>query len=148
MRTIRIQDNEFHAKQVPTTESDGFGGIVERWDIRDKQTGLHVGKLVQWHNDEGYGFFTGLNDLIKIRLNTDEVTLGAYDDVLDTHKAWAFVEKYLPNYNAAHPLINRHDTLYRLIEAGTANADQINEYKTTLVNIYNAAIEGFYATAN
>lgn len=141
--------NVFEARSIPTTDDDAFGGILNRWDIHDIQTGKMLGKLVEWDKHREFGFFpAGRLGGMKINFAASDITFDYLsDDTQDNHKAWRFVEDYYPSYSSSNEITRNQDLLV-LIELGTASADEINEYKTTLVNIYNAAIEAFLAKVN
>ena len=43
---VDIRGDIYTAKQVPTTQEDNYGGIIDRWNLF--KNNIQVGKMVQW----------------------------------------------------------------------------------------------------
>ena len=52
MQTVRIENQTYQAKEVPTTLADNAGGIINRWLLY--QGGVEVGRLVEWYGSRFY----------------------------------------------------------------------------------------------
>jgi hypothetical protein len=76
---ITIQANVFNAVQIPTTQEDNFGGIIDRFDLFHKyyhenngnETVMPIGCLIKYYSD----IFMIFHGTIKYNIPREDIII-------------------------------------------------------------------------
>lgn len=69
MLSVKILDKIYQAEQIPTTQEDNAGGIVDRWILW--QDNEPIGRMAQWFYNQG---FVTVVDGVRTVYAHDEIT--------------------------------------------------------------------------
>jgi hypothetical protein len=84
---ITIQTNIFNAIQIPTTQEDNFGGIIDKYELFHKyhnenngnETALLVGVLAKYYSD----FFMVFHGTIKYNIPREDIIIKSFNNEKD-----------------------------------------------------------------